>query len=249
MGRAKDELEMAEPSDRSTDGGNRGMGDPDSAAKEVEEEKRRSGEDEGGGGGVNPSVERIFEGLEVPPWRRQLTGRALVVSFAVSVMFAFIVMKLNLTVGIIPSLNVSAGLLGFFFVKTWTKVLAKSGLLQAVPFTRQENTVIQTCVVASSGIAFSGGFGRAKLAKKQVKALGKFFSFSFLWGFFQWFYTAGDNCGFTKFPTLGLKALQYRFYFDFSATYKPEREIGILQRQAQPACKAFKVIRFSLPLP
>lgn len=158
MGRAKDELEMVEPSDRSTDGGNRGRGDPDSAAKEEEEEKRRSGEDEGGGGGVNPSVERIFEGVEVPPWRRQLTVRALVVSFTVSVMFAFIVMKLNLTVGIIPSLNVSAGLLGFFFIKTWTKVLAKSGLLQAVPFTRQENTVIQTCVVASSGIAFSGTF-------------------------------------------------------------------------------------------
>ncbi|KAK3406141.1 hypothetical protein EUGRSUZ_K02316 [Eucalyptus grandis] len=59
----------------------------------------------------------------------------------------------------------------------------------------------------------------AKLAKKQVKALGKFFSFSFLWGFFQWFYTAGDGCGFTEFPTLGLKALQYRFYFNFSATY------------------------------
>jgi hypothetical protein len=64
-------------------------------------------------------------------------------------------MKLNLTTGIIPSLNVSAGLLGFFFIKTWTKFLEKSGLLKQ-PFTRQENTVIQTCVVASSGIAFSG---------------------------------------------------------------------------------------------
>ncbi|KAF5445273.1 hypothetical protein F2P56_034338 [Juglans regia] len=202
-------------------------------------------------------------------------------------------MKLNLTTGIIPSLNVSAGLLGFFFVRTWTKLLQKSGLLKQ-PFTRQENTVIQTCVVASSGIAFSGGFGSylfgmseriskqssdthdfknpslgwiigflfvvsflglfsvvplrrimiidfkltypsgtatahlinsfhtphgAKLAKKQVRALGKFFTFSFLWGFFQWFYTAGDDCGFLYFPSLGLKAYKYRFYFDFSATY------------------------------
>jgi hypothetical protein len=40
-------------------------------------------------------------------------------------------MKLSLTTGIIPSLNVSAGLLGFFFVKTWTKLLSKSGLLRA----------------------------------------------------------------------------------------------------------------------
>ncbi|KAL9235187.1 hypothetical protein vseg_009974 [Gypsophila vaccaria] len=243
-----------------------------------------------------PTVERIFASKEVPTWQQQLTIRAFIVSFILSILFTFIVMKLNLTTGIIPSLNVSAGLLGFFFVKTWTSLLSKVGLLKQ-PFTRQENTVIQTCVVASSGIAFSGGFGSyilgmtdliskaagevvgptntkhlslgwligflfavsflglfavvplrkimiidfkltypsgtatallinsfhtpkgAKLAKKQVKELGKFFSFSFLWGFFQWFFTAGDSCGFANFPTFGLKAFQSRFYFDFSATY------------------------------
>ncbi|KAK6154070.1 hypothetical protein DH2020_013709 [Rehmannia glutinosa] len=231
------------------------------------------------------SIERIFESKEVPPWQKQLTFRAFFVSFVLSILFTFIVMKLNLTTGIIPSLNVSAGLLGFFFVKTWTKFLEKSGILKQ-PFTRQENTVIQTCVVASSGIAFSGGFGSylfgmsevvakqsteahnslniknpslswmigflfvvsflglfsvvplrkimiidfkliypsgtatahlinsfhtpqgAKLAKKQVRTLGKFFSFSFLWGFFQWFFTAGDDCGFVNFPTFGLKAYE-----------------------------------------
>ncbi|KAK9117880.1 hypothetical protein Scep_015973 [Stephania cephalantha] len=242
------------------------------------------------------SVERLFEGKEVPKWKDQLTIRAFVVSLFLGVLFSFIVMKLNLTTGIIPSLNVSAGLLGFFFVKTWTKFIEKSGLLRQ-PFTRQENTVIQTCIVAASGIAFSGGFGNyllgmsdrvanqiiedrnaeniknpslgwmigflfivsfiglfsvvplrkimiidykltypsgtatahlinsfhtpegAKLAKKQVRALGKFFSFSFLWGFFQWFFTAGDDCGFRNFPTFGIKALQNTFFFDFSATY------------------------------
>uniref|UniRef100_A0A9I9CTR1 Metal-nicotianamine transporter YSL7 n=1 Tax=Cucumis melo TaxID=3656 RepID=A0A9I9CTR1_CUCME len=240
------------------------------------------------------SVERIFEAQEVPSWQNQLTVRAFAMSFGLSVLFTFIVMKLNLTTGIIPSLNVSAGFLGFFFVETWTKLLKKSGLLKQ-PFTRQENTVIQTCVVASSGIAFSGGFGSyllamsqrinklseakgndfknlslgwiigflfivsflgpllvlhlpkimiidfkltypsgtatahlinsfhtsrgAKLAKKQVRTLGKFFSFSFLWGFFQWFFTAGDDCGFVSFPTFGLKAYKNKFYFDFSATY------------------------------
>ena len=101
------------------------------------------------------SVERVFENQEVPSWRNQLTLRAFVVSFVLSILFSFIVMKLNLTTGIIPSLNVSAGLLGFFFTKTWTKFLERSGHLKQ-PFTRQENTVIQTCVVASSGIAFSG---------------------------------------------------------------------------------------------
>lgn len=47
--------------------------------------------------------------------------------------------------------------------------------------------------------------------RKQVKELGKFFTFSFLWGFFQWFYTAGENCGFEYFPSLGLKAFDNRY--------------------------------------
>lgn len=250
----------------------------------------------GSEGAAMDSIEMIFESKKVPAWQKQLTVRAFVVSFILGILFTFIVMKLNLTTGIIPSLNVSAGLLGFFFVKTWTKLLDKSGLLKQ-PFTRQENTVIQTCVVATSGIAFSGGFGSylfgmsdviakqtheanaaqnmknpslswmiaflfvvsflglfsvvplrkimiidfkliypsgtatahlinsfhtpqgAKLAKKQVRTLGKFFSFSFLWGFFQWFFTGGDDCGFVSFPTFGLKAYENKFYFDFSATY------------------------------
>ncbi|RDY05325.1 putative metal-nicotianamine transporter YSL7, partial [Mucuna pruriens] len=242
------------------------------------------------------SVERAFEGKVVPRWERQVTVRAVLVSLVLAVLFTFIVMKLNLTTGIIPSLNISAGLLGFFFVKMWTKVLAKANIITQ-PFTRQENTVIQTCVVAASGIAFSGGFGSyifgmsseiasqspeattaqdikdpglgwmiafvsvvsflglfsvvplrkimivdfkltypsgtatahlinsfhttkgAKVAKKQVSVLGKFFSFSFLWGFFQWFYTASDDCGFKSFPTFGLEAYKSQFFFDFSATY------------------------------
>jgi hypothetical protein len=102
-----------------------------------------------------PSVERAFADRPVPSWREQLTVRAFVVSFFLSIMFSIIVMKLNLTTGIIPSLNVSAGLLGFFFVRLWTAAIERVGLLRQ-PFTRQENTVIQTCVVAAYGIAFSG---------------------------------------------------------------------------------------------
>ncbi|KAK2449224.1 YELLOW STRIPE like [Trifolium repens] len=242
------------------------------------------------------SIEQWFEGISVPTWQKQVTVRAILVSFLLSVLSTFIAMKLNLTTGIVPSLNVSAGLLGFFFVKTWTTMLAKFGFVTQ-SFTRQENTVIQTCVVAASSIAFSGGFGSylfamsptiakqlsdesssmdvknlrlrwmiaflfvvsflglfsvlplrkimivdfkltyptgtatahlinsfhttegAKLAKKQVQALGKSLSFSFLWGVFQWFFTAGDACGFSSFPTFGLEAYQKMFYFDFSTTY------------------------------
>ena len=47
--------------------------------------------------------------------------------------------------------------------------------------------------------------------RKQVKTLGKYFAFSFFWGFFQWFYTAGDDCGFKNFPTLGLEAYKHRW--------------------------------------
>ncbi|KAM3731645.1 hypothetical protein ACB098_12G180000 [Castanea mollissima] len=262
--------------------------DPENHNQEEEEEDKKKHLKE-----EELSVERIFEKQEVPSWRKQLTVRAFVVSFVLSILFSFIVMKFNLTTGIIPSLNVSAGLLGFFFLNSWTKLLRKSGLLRQ-PFTRQENTVIQTCVVASSGISFSGGYGNylfamseriakqsadtldfkklslgwmisflfvvsflglfsvvplrkimiidfkltypsgtatahlinsfqtpqgAKLAKKQVRELGKFFTISFLWGFFQWFYTAGENCGFANFPSLGLKAYDSKFYFDFSTTY------------------------------
>uniref|UniRef100_A0ACD5Y3U4 Uncharacterized protein n=1 Tax=Avena sativa TaxID=4498 RepID=A0ACD5Y3U4_AVESA len=243
------------------------------------------------------SVERVFEGRELPGWREQVTARALAVSALLGFMFSVIVMKLNLTTGIIPSLNVSAGLLGFFLLTSWTRLLDKAGVPGVTPFTRQENTVVQTCVVACSGIAFSGGFGSyilamseriseqsgevrdedsiknpslgwmigflfiisflglfsvvplrkimivdyklsypsgtatahlinsfhtpqgAKLAKRQVKTLGKFFAGSFSWGFFQWFYSAGEGCGFKAFPTLGLQAYKQKFFFDFSATY------------------------------
>ncbi|KAM7463296.1 hypothetical protein LguiA_031417 [Lonicera macranthoides] len=262
----------------------------------MEDDKNENARDEEEEELADESIEMIFKDKKVPTWQSQLTFRAFAVSLVLGVLFSFIVMKLNLTSGIIPSLNVSAGLLGFFFVKTWTGFLGKTGMLKQ-PFTRQENTVIQTCVVATSGIAFSGGFGSylfgmseviakqsaekdasqdfknpslgwmiaflfivsfiglfsvvplrkimiidfkliypsgtatahlinsfhtpqgAKLAKKQVKALGKFFSFSFLWGFFQWFFTAADGCGFASFPTFGLKAYENKFYFDFSATY------------------------------
>ncbi|KAK1699021.1 hypothetical protein QYE76_015718 [Lolium multiflorum] len=106
------------------------------------------GEPVGNGGGASPeasSVEQVFADKAVPSWREQLTLRAFVVSALLAVMFSVIVMKLNLTTGIIPSLNVSAGLLGFFFVRLWTSAFERMGLVRQ-PFTRQENTVIQTCV-------------------------------------------------------------------------------------------------------
>ena len=42
--------------------------------------------------------------------------------------------------------------------------------------------------------------------RKQVQGFIKFFSYSFLWAFFQWFYSGGGQCGFVQFPTFGMKA-------------------------------------------
>nr|GLL26733.1 probable metal-nicotianamine transporter YSL6 [Ipomoea trifida] len=102
----------------------------------------------------------------IPDWKEQITVRGLVVSAVLGTLFCIITHKLNLTVGIIPSLNVAAGLLGFFFVKSWTAFLSKLGF-SVKPFTRQENTVIQTCVVACYGLAFSGGFGSYLLSMDE----------------------------------------------------------------------------------
>ncbi|KAJ6410954.1 hypothetical protein OIU84_007663 [Salix udensis] len=208
-------------------------------------------------------------------------------------------MKLNLTTGLVPNLNVSAALLAFVFLRTWTKLLSKAGIVTN-PFTRQENTIVQTCAVACYSIAVGGGFGSYllglnrktyeqagvdtvgntpgstkepgigwmtgflfvssfvgllalvplrkimiidyklsypsgtatavlingfhtpkgdEMARKQVQGFMKFFSFSFLWAFFQWFYSGGAQCGFAQFPTFGLKAWKNSFYFSFSMTY------------------------------
>lgn len=91
----------------------------------------------------------------IPHWKDQITTRGLIASALLGILFSIITHKLHLTVGIIPSLNVAAGLLGFFFVKSWTGFLSKLGF-SVKPFTKQENTVIQTCVVACYGLAYSG---------------------------------------------------------------------------------------------
>ncbi|KAI3924566.1 hypothetical protein MKX01_038006 [Papaver californicum] len=224
---------------------------------------------------------------KTPPWKKQITVRGLIASFIIGIIYSVIVTKLNLTTGLVPNLNVSAALLAHVFINSWTKLLHKAGYV-STPFTRQENTVIQTSAVACYSISFRGGFGSYLLGlskktyeqvgvnttgncpgsykepgvgwmtaflfvtsfvgllaliplrkwpatavlingfhtpqgdemdKEQVQGFTRFFSFSFLWGFFQWFYSGGDQCGFAQFPTFGLKAWKQTFFFDFSMTY------------------------------
>ncbi|KAF9666209.1 hypothetical protein SADUNF_Sadunf16G0205600 [Salix dunnii] len=121
----------------------------------------------------NDTIKTVDSTEIIPEWKDQITIRGLVVSAVLGVLFCIITHKLNLTVGIIPSLNVAAGLLGFFFVKSWTGFLSRLGF-SVSPFTKQENTVIQTCVVACYGLAFSGGFGSYLIAldERTYKLIG-----------------------------------------------------------------------------
>ena len=93
----------------------------------------------------------------IAPWTRQITIRGVIASIVIGIMYSVIVMKLNLTTGLVPNLNVSAALIAYVFIKTWTTLLEKAGIV-STPFTRQENSVIQTCAVACYSIAVGGKF-------------------------------------------------------------------------------------------
>ena len=99
--------------------------------------------------------EKAEEVKRLPPWTKQITVRGVIASIFIGSMYCVIAMKLNLTVGLTPNLNISAALLAFLFIRTWTKLLQKAGFV-TTPFTRQENTMIQTCSVACYSIAVGG---------------------------------------------------------------------------------------------
>ncbi|KAM0923613.1 hypothetical protein ACQ4PT_005409 [Festuca glaucescens] len=244
------------------------------------------------------ALERERELEPVGRWQDELTVRGMVAALLIGFIYTVIVMKIALTTGLVPTLNVSAALLSFLALRGWTRLLDRFGIVSR-PFTRQENTIVQTCGVACYTIAFAGGFGSTLLglnkntyelagdspgngpgsykepgigwmtaflfscsfgglltliplrqvlvvdyklvypsgtatavlingfhttqgdknSKKQIRGFLKYFGGSFLWSFFQWFYTGGDVCGFVQFPTFGLKAWKQTFFFDFSMTY------------------------------
>uniref|UniRef100_A0A803LWR2 Uncharacterized protein n=1 Tax=Chenopodium quinoa TaxID=63459 RepID=A0A803LWR2_CHEQI len=110
---------------------------------------------------------------KIPPWNKQITIRGLVASTIIGVLYCIIIMRISLTTGLSPNLNVSVALLAFIFIQSWTKILQKTSF-SSVPFTRQENTMIQTCAVACYSISISGGYGAYLLAlnKKTYELAG-----------------------------------------------------------------------------
>ncbi|KAH7513664.1 metal-nicotianamine transporter YSL1 [Ziziphus jujuba] len=122
--------------------------------EEKEEEEEEEEEEEGGGDILNDYSE---SSKRIQPWTKQITIRGILASIIIGSIYSVIAMKLNLTTGIVPNLNVSAALLAFLFIRSWNQLLQKAGYV-AKPFTRQENTMIQTCSVACYSIAVGGGF-------------------------------------------------------------------------------------------
>lgn len=119
---------------------------------------------------AGPSVEQVFEGEPVPtPWE-MFTARSVAVGVVLGTTLSVMAIKLTLTSGFLPFLNIPSGLLGFFLSRLWTRLLGGCEVLPQLPFTRQENTVIQTFVVACSNIAYSGGFGSYILAMSRNSA-------------------------------------------------------------------------------
>jgi hypothetical protein len=82
-----------------------------------------------------------------------------VTSFVLSILFNFIVCKLSRTPELLPSMsiNILGALLGFGVLKGYTAIRYRYGLLKQ-SFTRQKNIIIQTCLVASAGVAFNNMF-------------------------------------------------------------------------------------------
>ncbi|KAF0693714.1 Aste57867_15354 [Aphanomyces stellatus] len=102
-----------------------------------------------------PDFRMITDGLEYP----QITVKALFVGTIVGAFLSVLGMYYGLKVGVVPSLNVLAGVGGFMLTQWLVKVNIFHGY-----FSVQENVVIQTCAVACYSLASQGGFTSGVLA-------------------------------------------------------------------------------------
>lgn len=118
----------------------------------------------------DPAAAREKEQEQVQPWREQVTLRGMVAAMLIGFMYTVIVMKIALTTGLVPTLNVSAALMAFLALRGWTRVLERLGVAHR-PFTRQENCVIETCAVACYTIAFGGQLLSSQLSPAGIDAV------------------------------------------------------------------------------
>ncbi|CAL5060782.1 unnamed protein product [Urochloa decumbens] len=116
-----------------------------------------------------PSTERAFEGETIQAWTEQISVRSVVASILLGTILSSVGMNLVFMSGVVPSLNIPAAMLSLFLLKIWTHILRRFDVFHQ-PFTRQENTVIQTCVVACASMVSSGGFGSFMLSMSPREA-------------------------------------------------------------------------------
>ena len=103
------------------------------------------------------STERAFEGEPVRAWTEQITVRSVVASILLGTIVSSVGMNLVFMTGVVPSLNIPAAMLSLILLKIWTHILWRFDVFHE-PFTRQENTIIQTCVVACASMVSSGEY-------------------------------------------------------------------------------------------
>nr|CAB3488215.1 unnamed protein product [Digitaria exilis] len=132
-------------------------------------DRRRPREEEYAAAAAGPSTEQVFEGEPVPTPSEMITARSVGVGVVLGAMLSIVAMKLSLTSVYLPFLTIPAGLMSFFLSRWWVRLLHGCGVAQ-LPFTRQENTVIQTFAVSCTNIAYTGGFGSYILAMSRSSA-------------------------------------------------------------------------------
>ncbi|CAL8462318.1 g1851 [Coccomyxa elongata] len=116
------------------------------------------------------NVSNIIGAHDLVHWQRTLTVRSVVLAVIFGSVFSIIIHKLNLTSGVIPSMGMAIALINFFSVQSWNALLKRFNI-NTLPFTPQENAVMQTCVGATAGLAFTGGFGSYLIAMDQQSYL------------------------------------------------------------------------------
>uniref|UniRef100_A0A3B5ZT58 Uncharacterized protein n=1 Tax=Triticum aestivum TaxID=4565 RepID=A0A3B5ZT58_WHEAT len=100
------------------------------------------------------SVERAFEKQPLPGLWEQVTPRAVIVSVVLSIVFGFVILKIHMSTGVVPGMNMAVSVLSFTLLK-WFVSLVRTCGLSTSPFTRQENLLVLTTVVTVINLAIT----------------------------------------------------------------------------------------------
>ncbi|KAF6983137.1 hypothetical protein CFC21_001412 [Triticum aestivum] len=120
------------------------------------------------------SVERAFEKQPLPGLWEQVTPRAVIVSVVLSIVFSFVILKIHMSTGVVPGMNMAVSVLSFALLK-WFISLVRTCGLPTSPFTRQENLLVLTTVVTVINLAITGGCALYIVSMTSVvaKSLGE----------------------------------------------------------------------------